>query len=225
MSFVEQCVQDSLPIWEECLNSGFLQGMAAGTLDETCFKGYIVDDSLYLREYAKVFAWGMTKAADMETLRTYYSFLSFVNNNEGTTRVQYLDRYGLTDQGIQSLPQRPANRAYTEYMVQACRQGEGAAECMMAVLPCMLSYGWIFQRLLERFPDVRKTRYWPFVQDYAGGYYDSMCREWTAFADKVCADGSGEQKKHYMEIFRTCSLHELCFWQMSERPREDLPAV
>ena len=49
-----------------------------GTLDEACFKGYIVEDSLYLREYAKVFAWGMTKARTMETLRNYYSLLGFV---------------------------------------------------------------------------------------------------------------------------------------------------
>lgn len=195
--------------------------MATGTLDESCFQGYIVDDSLYLREYAKVFAWGMTKAEDMETLRTYYSFLSFVNNQEGTTRVQYLNRYGLTDQGIQALPQRPANRAYTEYMVQACKEGNGAAECMMAVLPCMLSYGWIFQNLLERFPSVRETIYWPFVQDYAGGRYDALCLEWSTFANKVCAGCTEVQKERYLQIFRTCSLHELRFWQMSEHPRND----
>ena len=128
----------------------------------------------------------------------------------------------MTDEEIQSLPQRPANRAYTEYMVQACRQGEGAPECMMAVLPCMLSYGWIFQQLLERSPAVRKTRYWPFVQDYTDGHYESLCREWTTFADKVCSDSSEEQKNHYMQIFRECSLLELRFWKMSKHPREDI---
>mgnify|MGYP000798220118 FL=1 len=78
-SFVQQLVQESLPVWEQCLHSEFLERLADGTLDEACFKGYIVEDSLYLREYAKVFAWGMTKAADMQTIRTYYSLLSFVN--------------------------------------------------------------------------------------------------------------------------------------------------
>ena len=53
---------------------------------EACFKGYIVEDSLYLREYAKVFAWGMTKAKDMQTIRTYYSLLSFVNESEDAAR-------------------------------------------------------------------------------------------------------------------------------------------
>ena len=30
MSFVEECIQDSLPIWEQCLNSPFLQKLENG---------------------------------------------------------------------------------------------------------------------------------------------------------------------------------------------------
>ena len=82
LPFVSALVQADLPVWEQCLHSEFLERLADGTLDEACFKGYIVEDSLSLREYAKVFAWGMTKAADMQTIRTYYSLLSFVNENE-----------------------------------------------------------------------------------------------------------------------------------------------
>ena len=132
--FVDALVQESLPIWQQCLDSDFLRGLEAGTLDEDCFKGYIVDDSLYLREYARVFAWGMTKAQTMAAMRNYYSLLSFVNENEDVARLQYLKRYGLTDDDIQSLPQRPANRAYTDYMIEATKNGEGEAECIAAVL-------------------------------------------------------------------------------------------
>ena len=95
-TFVQQLVQESLPVWEKCLHSEFLTHLADGTLDEACFKGYIVEDSLYLREYAKVFAWGMTKAKDMQTIRTYYSLLSFVNESEDAARLHYLKHFGLT---------------------------------------------------------------------------------------------------------------------------------
>ena len=94
--FVERLIQENMPIWHQCLDSEFLRKLADGTLDEACFKGYIVEDSLYLREYAKVFAWGMTKAQTMETIRNYYSLLSFVNESEDVARLQYLKRYGLT---------------------------------------------------------------------------------------------------------------------------------
>ena len=39
--FVDALVQESLPIWQQCLDSDFLRGLEAGTLDEDCFKGYI----------------------------------------------------------------------------------------------------------------------------------------------------------------------------------------
>ena len=54
MNFLEECIQDSLPIWESCLNTKFLKGVADGSLPEECFKGYIVDDSLYLRELSLI---------------------------------------------------------------------------------------------------------------------------------------------------------------------------
>ena len=221
MSFVDKCINDSLPLWDSFLNLPFLRELADGSLDEARFMGYIVDDSLYLREYAKVFAWGMTKAQDMASIRTLYSLLSFINEGEGATRLQYLKRYGLTDDAIQPLPQRPENKAYTDYMIQVSQQGEGIPECMMASLPCMLSYSRIFRQIISCFPSVRETPYWSLVQDYAGESYDAACREWTAYADKVCADLSPARQQQCMEIFRTCSLHEQRFWQMCEQPRAD----
>lgn len=222
MSFVEICVRDSLPVWEDCLNSLFLRRLEQGTLDEACFMGYIVDDSLYLREYAKVFAWGMTKAERMEDIRACYSPLAFVNEGEDATRLAYLRRYGLRDEAVQGLPQRPENRAYTDCMIEAARDGEGMAECMMACLPCMISYGWIFQKLLARTPSVRDTVYWPLVRDYAGPSYEAACRQWAAYTDRVCADLPPARQARCLEIFRACSVHELHFWQMSEQPRQDL---
>lgn len=220
MSFVAKCVEDSMPIWKKCLESQFLTALENGTLDEACFKGYIVDDSLYLREYAKVFAYGITNSQDMEAIRTFYSFLSFVNEGEGATRVQYLHRYGLTDDDIQTLPQRPQNKAYTDCMIQAAK--EGVAECMMASLPCTLSYGWIFRKLLERSPEVRNTIYWPLVQDYADDSYEVICKKWVDFADRVCENLPPQRLAHCMDIFRACSELELHFWEMSNEPRTDL---
>ena len=82
LPFVSALVQADLPVWEQCLQTEFLQKMENGTLSEDCFKSYLVEDSLYLREYAKIFAWGMTKATTMAAMRTYYSLLSFVQEND-----------------------------------------------------------------------------------------------------------------------------------------------
>ena len=132
-----------------------------------------------------------------------------------------MNRYGLNDTDIQNLPQRPENRAYTDYMLEAAKTG-GIAECLMACLPCMISYHWIFRKLLERSPDVKNTLYWPLVRDYASENYLLSCQKWAEYADQICAELSSEQKAKCMQIFRDCSAHELHFWEMSNQPRIDL---
>ncbi len=220
--FVDALIQESLPVWQQCLDSEFLRKLENGTLDEACFKGYIVEDSLYLREYAKVFAWGMTKAETMDTIRTYYSLLSFVQENEDVTRLHYLEQFGLPEASIQSLPLRPENRAYVDCMIDAAKQGEGEAECIMACLPCMLSYGWLFQKILSRAPSVADTMFGPLVQDYAGPGYEAACHEWAVYAEKACSGLLPERLARCREIFHACSEHELHFWEMAAKPREDV---
>lgn len=218
LPFVSALVQADLPVWEQCLQTEFLQKMENGILSEDCFKSYLVEDSLYLREYAKIFAWGMTKATTMAAMRTYYSLLSFVQENEDLTRLRYLEQYGLREADIQSLPLRPESRAYLDCMIDAARTGEGEAECLMACLPCMLSYGWLFQKLLQRSPAVKDTYYGALVLDYAGPGYDAACRAWAERAEVACTGLSPERAARCRAIFRACSEHELRFWEMCAAP-------
>ena len=148
--------------------------------------------------------------------------LAFVNEAEDSTRRYYLKRYGLLDEEIQPLPLRPENRAYVDYMLNAAKNADDAVDGMMACLPCMLSYGWIFGEMLKNVPTVQNTPYARFVNDYAGERYESICKAWEAFTEKVCAGVSPEREAHCLEIFRTCSEHEHHFWEMAARPRTDL---
>ena len=222
MRFVEECIQESMPIWKACLETDFLKGIADGSLSEECFKGYIVEDSLYLREYVKVFAWGMIHTKTMDEIRMYYSLLSFVNESEDATRLYYIKRYELNDETIQTLPLRKENQDYVNTMIEVAQNGSGAPECMMACLPCMLSYGWIFRELLKTHPKVKETPFGRLVVDYAGDGYDTLCKEWITFANEVCEALTDEQKKHCKAIFYKCSVHEYHFWEMSAKPRLDV---
>ena len=109
-----------------------------------------------------------------------------------------------------------------DYMLNAAKNAADAADCMMACLPCMLSYGWIFGEMLKNVPAVQNTPYARFVNDYAGERYESICKAWETFTEKVCAGVSPEREAHCLEIFRTCSEHEHHFWEMAARPRTDL---
>ena len=36
MTFLEEQIRDSLPVWEACLDTQFLRRLAVGTLEEAC---------------------------------------------------------------------------------------------------------------------------------------------------------------------------------------------
>ena len=187
-----------------------------------CFKGYIVDASLYLREYARVFAYGMINSSCMENIRIYYSLLSFVNESEDSTRLFYINKYGLDDAKIQSLPLRPQNQAYVDLMLNTAKNSTTLSECMAATLPCMLSYAWIFKKLLNDCPNAENSVYSRFICDYSGESYSLLCDKWIAFADSAATEISENLKKKCKEIFYRCSLCELEFWRMSSQPRKDI---
>lgn len=222
MSFVTDCIKENIPLWERSLSTPFLKGLCDGSLSEECFKGYMVDDSLYLREYARIFAYGILHADNMEDMKTFYSLLSFVNEGEGSTRLYYIHRYELDDAAVQKLPLRAQNQAYVNTMLTTAKHATSAAECMMAALPCMLSYGYLFGKILAEYPQVQNTPYAHFVNDYAGDEYDRLCREWIAAAEQACEHLNDVQKTVCREVFMRCSEHEYEFWCMSASPRNDI---
>jgi hypothetical protein len=50
------------PIYEAILAHPFLTGLAEGTLPEPCFRFYVVQDALYLRDFARALAVAAAKA-------------------------------------------------------------------------------------------------------------------------------------------------------------------
>lgn len=71
MSFMKEVINSSLDIWNSYLKHPFIRELALGILDEEKFKGYIIDDSIYLREYARIFAYSMYKSKRMEDIKFF----------------------------------------------------------------------------------------------------------------------------------------------------------
>ena len=51
MTFMEEIIAHSMPLWEEAAEEEFLKRMGTDTLDKQRFLDYIIQDSIYLRDY------------------------------------------------------------------------------------------------------------------------------------------------------------------------------
>ena len=55
MNTAEDLLAESAEIWDAYFRHPFVRGIRDGTLDKARFRFYLMQDALYLEEYAKVF--------------------------------------------------------------------------------------------------------------------------------------------------------------------------
>lgn len=214
MSFMKEAIDNSMDIWEGYMSHPFIVELEDGTLDTERFKNYIIQDSLYLMDFARVYSLGMYKSKTLKEIQNFYSILGFVNADETNTRIKYLNEWGISQEEIEVTELKPANRGYTQFMLNIALTSE-IPEILMATLPCMISYCYIAKRMIERNPDIKETKYWDFINDYAGGSYEDCCKMWSEYADELCKDMDEERKMKLINIFRQAGIHEMNFWDMS----------
>ncbi|HCC34517.1 MAG TPA: transcriptional regulator, partial [Ruminococcaceae bacterium] len=172
-------------------------------------------DSIYLKHYARIYGMAIYRSKTLKEIQMYYSALSFVTDTESVVRLNYLKQFGITDDDIELMPVFHENQNYIDFMVGVSENGE-LPEILMAIMPCMLSYCYIFKKIAAK-PTARSSRYWDFISDYADEHFDEICLNWQAYADSLCDSLPAEKKDKLCAIFEKGSLLELDFWKMAYR--------
>lgn len=215
MSLMKKILNHNTPIWDKCADTTFVREIQDGTLPLECFKEYMIQDSIYLKNYARICGKAIYHAATLRDIQVYYSMLDFVTDRESLVRLNYLKQFGLTDDDIEHVAPLPENRNYIDFLVEIAELSN-EYEILMAVLPCMLSYSYIFQKIAVS-PKAKISRYWDFILDYSDAGYAEQCRRLYVYADMKCNNLVGMEKERLCGIFQKASLLELDFWNMAYR--------
>lgn len=215
MSFMKNVLEHNMPIWDKCAETPFVREMQMGTLPFGYFKEYMIQDSIYLKHYARVYGKAIYHATTLRDIQLYYSVLNFVTDTESAIRLNYLAQFGMTDDDIELIAPLPENQRYIDFLLEIAERGN-ECEMIMAVLPCMISYSYIFRKLANQ-PESKNSRYWDFIQDYADDLYADSCEEWCDFADGKCGKLSDAEQMKLSSIFEKANLLELDFWNMAYR--------
>lgn len=213
MTFMDEIQLIVKPIWKKCLDVDFLKEMGKGTLSEDRFLNYIIQDSLYLRDYIRAHAMAMFKSRTLKEMQAFYSVLGYVNDIENSTRLKYLTDVNLTDDDIEKFEKNEACKKYTDFLIMVSVE-EDIPEILIAFIPCLLGYHEVFTLLLERYPQVMDSYFNELVYDYTSLDYKKKCEEWIVFVNEICEPLDENRKKKLKEIYIQSSKYELDFWKL-----------
>ncbi len=214
MKFSQRLYEKVLPIWERNHAHPFVQGMGEGTLEKEKFRFYMVQDYLYLIEYAKVFALGAVKATDLHTMGRFAALLHSTLNEEMELHRQYAKRFGITAQELEEAKPSPTTLAYTHYMLHVSQNGT-LAELVSALLPCMWSYWEIGKELSKQNGASDHEFYGEWITMYASSEFGQLATWCIDLMDDL-AEGKPETELCKLEeIFLNTTRFEYMFWDMA----------
>lgn len=202
------------PIWEKCLRHPFVTGIGDGTLDVEKFRFFMLQDYLYLFDYAKVFALGVVKARDPQLMRLFARNVDAVLGGEMNIHRAYMKRLGITEEQVLAVQPALDNLSYTHYMLSVASAGT-PMEIVASILACSWSYAEIGKTLAKIPGAMDHPFYGEWIRGYAGEEYAATNDDLIHLMNELAKDASEEQLEHLCDIFVNCSRYELVFWQMS----------
>ena len=202
------------PIWEACLKHPFVTGIGDGTLAVEKFRYFMLQDYLYLFDYARVFALGVVKARDPELMRTFASNVDAILGGEMKIHRAYMKRLGISEKQVFAVKPALDNLSYTNYMLSIAGSGT-PMEIVAAILACSWSYAEIGQALASVPGAAEHPFYGEWIQGYASEEYAATNQALIELMDSLAANATEDQIAYLTEIFVNCSRYELGFWDMS----------
>lgn len=202
------------PVWDACLRHPFVTGIGDGTLDMEKFRYFMLQDYLYLFDYARVFALGVVKARDPELMRVFAANVDAILGGEMKIHRAYMKRLDITEEQVFSVKPALANLSYTNYMLSVAQTG-GPMEIVASILACSWSYAEIGQALAAIPGAAEHPFYGEWIRGYASEEYAATNQALIELMDSLAADAGEEQLAYLTDVFVNCSRYELGFWDMA----------
>ena len=129
----------AVPVYQQILQHPFLTGLTDGSLPEECFRFYVKQDSLYLREYARCLALASAKAPASDWCEMFAAHAQSALNVERSLHEGYFAGLG-PDSRATSTPRRRPRRPWRTPPTCCGRRTRAVRGAVGAMLPCY----WIY---------------------------------------------------------------------------------
>jgi len=216
--FFERLKAASPAEWRAYAHHPFTDAMAAGTLAEPAFRHYLVQDYLFLIEFARAYALAAYKAPTLADMRDALGGQKAILDVEMDLHVKLCAGWGISPDDLERTPAAGETLAYTRYVLDTGMRGD-LLSLKVALSPCVIGYAEIAARL-ARHPraDAADNPYRVWINEYAGNAYQSVAADAVAQLDDLAARYlTTAREQELVGIFKEASRLEADFWQMGWR--------
>ena len=191
-----------------------LRELADATLPEEIFAGYLMQDALYLIDYARTLAIAAAQAPTVEQMRFWIQSSRYCLEVEPMLHVAHVRDPG----GVSA---SPTTVAYTSYLLSLAAGGDYPV-LAAGVLPCYWIYDDIGTRLRSVVGEVTGHPYGDWINLYGNPEFAASTKTVRGIVDELADRADpGTLTRRYAACYRA-SQYEWMFWDAAYR-REGWP--
>ena len=200
--------------WRSYVDHDFVRQMGAGTLPQAAFRTYLVQDYLFLIQFARAYALATYKSRSLADMRATQAGLAAIFD-EMDLHVRLCGRWGLWPDEIEAAPEHQATVAYTRFVLDCGAAGD-LLDLHVALAPCVIGYAEIGRNLAPDGIDALGNHpYGEWIAEYAGDAYQSVAAKARRHLDDLAARAMTERRfDELAAVFGKASRLEADFWQM-----------
>jgi thiaminase/transcriptional activator TenA len=214
MSFADDIEQRALPVRRAILSHPFITGVGDGTLPVDRFKHYVLQDYVYLIDYARVLALGSARAPDLETMSWFAGLLDETLNTEMDLHRAYCAEFGITREALEATRPAPTTTAYTSFLLRVAHQGSFPA-LVASLLPCQWGYWEIGEHLRVQGAPKEAPLYSQWIEMYSSPEFAELARTLRSMTDRLAEEAGPREQAGMADAYLTSLRFELRFWDMA----------
>ena len=202
---------DNAPAWTAYTDHAFVRALADGTLPEAAFRRYLVQDYLFLIQFARAYALAAYKSDTLADIRHAASRLLGIVDRETSLHLDFCRGWGLSEAAIEAEPEARQTMAYTRFVLERGMAGD-LLDLHVALSPCLVGYAEIARAIG---PVASNNPYRAWVETYASADYQSGASGEIAFLDSLMERRGGPGRFASLSAtFGAATRLEADFWQM-----------
>lgn len=213
MSAFDEILLSSNDIFDKFYKHPFILEIQNSNLNKDKFKYYIIQDYLYLQEYLKIFAIGLAKTNNKELINIFTDSIFFLSQDEMKIHEAYLKNFNIKKDDFKNVKRAIDNLSYTSYMLRVAYEG-GELEILAAILSCAISYEMIAKNILKNNPKASDDEFYKeWLKCYSSKEYEQNNAKLVGIFNELAKNYN--DLAILKEIFYTCSIYELKFWDLA----------
>lgn len=212
MSLFQRLKDDCQQDWQSYVDHEFVRGMGEGNLPESAFKDYLIQDYLFLIQFARAYALAIYKGRSLQEMRGALEGLKAILDVEMDLHIRLCDRWGLSASQLEATPEKGETVAYTRFVLDAGNAGD-LLDLYVALAPCMIGYGEIGAALASKATEDNPYSEW--INEYASAEYQELTHATIDNLDTLASEMMTEARYPRLKnLFGAATRLEADFWQM-----------